>query len=448
MQRLNPCNLFSRGGSPFSRRRTAGLTPPARAPIIGVSVGRSGKGRSGSWSGGGAQAFRAAAAVVETSAVVVGLPVAVFCLMAVVGHFTGNLWARLIPALIVATAVPLAIVERLTRDDLPGTGRTAGALGLMWLGFSVAFVVLAFPVTAPILGAEALRLGESGPRPAAIAAAWLARAPLPEAAGRPRQPERREAPLAEPPATEDASVAAAADGGQTDGGAEVDGALGASDAAPDAPEAPPTEPREPLPLPDLLVEAEGLLVTVSARVAGEDLSSSGVLLDGLGTVATCIDLDGVQDLAVRLPDGTWHRDVGILPSFGAGRGLALLRLEGLAPGPPPVTRADMAAAGPFLALGSPVGLEPLVALAGPGPCPAAPPANEGELLLAADGPTAGLACGPVVTDGAELVGIALEPLPGAPRCLRALPVGQIHVPPRTVEAARPRGARGARARTW
>ena len=63
--------------------------------------------------------LRVAFGVIKGVAITAGFALTVLSLMSLVGLLTGNLWVRLVPALVVGLAPPIIVIERM----LPGEGK-------------------------------------------------------------------------------------------------------------------------------------------------------------------------------------------------------------------------------------------------------------------------------------------------------------------------------------
>jgi len=136
--------------------------------------------------------------VVKIIAIAWGFVATMISLMAVVGALTSNGYARVLVALVVALAVPLAIADSLLPKDDPmrRKGLVTDVLALWFVGFSLAFTGAA-RVTGPLLVREGDRLSTEGYEYVA-AVAYLLGGVRPEAA---------------PPATAAPESTAAADAG-------------------------------------------------------------------------------------------------------------------------------------------------------------------------------------------------------------------------------------------
>ena len=119
--------------------------------------------------------FRVARGVVKTGAIVVGLPLTVLSLMSLVGLATGNFWARIVPAVVVALVGPLLLIGKLAPEDVSKRvrGMPTDVLAVCWLGLAFLFVGVAAPATGPLLVTEADRYAAGGSVTMARAVYWL-----------------------------------------------------------------------------------------------------------------------------------------------------------------------------------------------------------------------------------------------------------------------------------
>jgi hypothetical protein len=102
---------------------------------------------------GRSRAFNFAHRWLKVVAILVGFPVTVICLMALVGRFTGSLNVRIAVALAVAIGVPTIVtwvfVPR--NDPLVAVGMPSETHALALLGFAVLFVVALQSRVQPLL---------------------------------------------------------------------------------------------------------------------------------------------------------------------------------------------------------------------------------------------------------------------------------------------------------
>lgn len=257
----------------------------------------------------------------KVMAIAGGLGGTIVCLMALVGLLYSNLWGQLVPALLVGVGVPLVVVERLSHDRKGRlrTGLASDVLALVWLGFTLIFVVLAFPVTRSVLAREAQVFAEAGAVRTARVVAFMARSQV---------------DLISEEVDVDVSDAGVDDGGGTEaegGAGELD--AGFVDAAIDGDGEiePPPVPTEELPRlapAALLRRIAPSLVTISVRRSDRTTrSGTGFVIDRHGLVVTAAwVMDDASAAAVRLPDGSWCREVALV-ARDLEMGLALLSIE-------------------------------------------------------------------------------------------------------------------------
>lgn len=307
--------------------------------------------------------FRVAHGVVKTVSIVVGLPLTVLALMSLVGLATDSFWIRSIPAVIVALAAPLFLVERLLPDDDQdkAQGLPTDTLALFWLGFALLFVGVGQPVTGGMLRAEAQRYADSSPA-IATSVAWLA-GPVEgtaEASG-----DRAEVD------------AGARDAGPAADAASADAAAGpdadrAADAAPDAGDGSTAEDQPDDPVEartdgasvefspsDIFRKAAPAVVTISVKGERGPGSGTGFFIDDDGTLATNQHVvHKATGVSVKLMDGNWASEVELLFE-DEEVDLALLkvtvdsRIE-----PLPLGDSDEIEVGqPVICIGNPLGLE-------------------------------------------------------------------------------------------
>ena len=266
--------------------------------------------------------------VVKLAAMVVGLPGAVFGLMACVGAITGNGWVRLIVALVVVIAAPLVIAEKFLPHDDPTAARgvPTDVLAVCWLAVTCLFLALAGGPARGLLLREAERNWDAG---------WtsVARAEMRLAGARPVEEATTSSASGGGRAKESASggaVRARKNGSQPRPGKgaarEADGgAVRAADGG--TPDAGTRAERNPA---ELFREFAPAVVTVSTTGRGpfgEGLGGgTGFVLDAEGTIATNEHvIAGAQKIKIKLFDGTVVDDVEILDE-STDDDLALLRI--------------------------------------------------------------------------------------------------------------------------
>ncbi len=275
--------------------------------------------------------------VVKAIALAVGFCAALLCLMASIGAFTGNGYARVLGALAIVLIVPLVIADRLLPDDpLRAKGLTTDVLSVMWLGFGLIFAGALTEKTRPLLTREGDRLLGAGYVTWARAAYVLAQVKA-------AIPEPTPASLANAADTADAGAVGAADaaadaemGADAASQAETQdaGAADAADAAaPNVPDAGESDAgakgasleKTPAELFKLLAPT---VVTIFAK-AGADMQGSGTgfMIDESGTIATNHHvIAGAQQLRIKFHNGAIFDSIELLVDDGA-LDLALLRID-------------------------------------------------------------------------------------------------------------------------
>lgn len=272
--------------------------------------------------------------IVKALAIIVGFSASLLCLMASIGAFTANGYARALGALGIAIVVPLVLADRLVPDDpQKAKGLVTDLLSLLWMGFALIFAGALTAQTRPLLVREGDRLLSSGYVNLARAAYMLAqvRADIPE----PTVPAGPDSPadaglLDAAAADMDAGLDAAAP-------ADAESAdAGAADAAPqdqnpkDAGEADAgvkgaSLEKTPAELFKLLAPT---VVTIFAK-AGADMQGSGTgfMIDESGTIATNHHvIAGAQQLRIKFHNGAIFDSIELLVDDGA-LDLALLRID-------------------------------------------------------------------------------------------------------------------------
>jgi serine protease Do len=237
-------------------------------------------------------------------AVLSGALVTIVCLMAVVGSFTGNGWARLGGALVVGLGVPLLgvdlVMTRVSPEKLRGF--TIDIVAAAYLVFALAFVGAAHGVSQPMLTDEAHRLDDaSWPKVARVAYLLAGEAPAPAAvatAGSDARPEAKPEPVAS--------------------GSDKPAALRVGDG----------KERTPA---QIFTEFAPGVVTILVKGSHGEGGGTGFVLDSAGTIATAYHVvDGAAELKVKLMDGTVADSVEVLAE-NQPQDLALLRIKTAAP---------------------------------------------------------------------------------------------------------------------
>lgn len=404
-------------GTP-SRPARASEKPAAPAPIVKKASGP-------------APAFRIAHGVVKTLSIVVGLPLTVVSLMSLIGLATGNVWIRLVPALVVAVGAPLFLVDKLLPDEASAKSRglVTDVLAVVWLGFGVLYAGVGHPLTGSWLVNEADNFAASGTTSVARVVYWIGGAtpvaPPPETTAPPTDadPATDAGPAADAGADEgDAGPSAAADGGaqaSRDAGAPRadagDGAPAKStgDAGPSKAET--VDLQKHYTPSELFKKVSPAVVTVSARGEGrgaeEERSGTGFFIDEDGTIATNEHvISGAKAVGIKLigegyPGGhQWISSVELLEA-NPDIDLALLRVappEGV--DPLQLGDSDGVTVGDdVICIGNPLGLEHTLSDG----LVSARRLHEGKRWVQMTAPISpGNSGGPVLTLDGRVVGIA------------------------------------------
>jgi S1-C subfamily serine protease len=257
--------------------------------------------------------------ILKLIALVGGLPAATLCLMALVGSFTDNGYARVLVALVVVFAVPLFIADRLlpAHDPTRARGLVSDVCAVTWMLIAFLFVGVAGVGTRPMLTREGDRLVSGGHGEVARAAYLLAAV-------------RAEEPPAPAPA---ASGSADADAGAapSDAGAASSASASAS-AAPDAgPPKAKSAAAEKTPA-ELFKDFSPSVVTIFVhQKGGGEGSGTGFVVDRDGTIATNHHvIDNAGAVRVKYQGGTIFEDVELLADEPA-LDLALIHVNLAAP---------------------------------------------------------------------------------------------------------------------
>jgi serine protease Do len=243
-------------------------------------------------------AFRAVFGLVKIAAIVVGLFASVLSLMAIVGAFTGNGWARVSIALVVAIGVPLLLVDRLLPEDNreAASGLSSDLLAVVWLGFPLVFAAGLYSTARPMLLHEGDRLSSAGWGRLGAAVYFLARADAGDKAVEPAKTPK---------------VAVRPDAAPAKRPARDGGIKARRDARPDAGPAKTVE-RTPA---ELFKENAPSVVTISVTTGHGMAGGTGFILDVDGTIATNHHVvNGATAVRIKLQDGSWVDDVELLTS--------------------------------------------------------------------------------------------------------------------------------------
>jgi serine protease Do len=295
--------------------------------------------------------------VLKLAAFVVGLPAALLCVMALVGAFTDNGYARIIGALVLVIGLPLAIADQLLpkHDPTGSPGLVSDVCAVMWMLVTFVFAGAAGGVTRPLLAREGDRLVGAGHGDIARGAYLLAAVrvdgtalpePAPEASGS--------------AAPSGSAVAPPSDAGA----APVSSAAVASDAG--AAKAKPEKAVDRTPA-DLFKEVSPSVVTLTASAGpGSEGGGTGFLIDKEGTIATNHHvIENATRVRVKFQGGATFDEVEILVDE-ATVDLALLRVNLATPfdgsrldvKPLALANSDEVVVGEHaIVIGNPLGLE-------------------------------------------------------------------------------------------
>ncbi|HZO13801.1 MAG TPA: trypsin-like peptidase domain-containing protein [Polyangiaceae bacterium] len=247
--------------------------------------------------------------VVKAIALPIGALGSVLCLMAIAGLLSPSIWARLPAAVLITLAVPAVIADRLLPEDpkarAPGLVSDVFALG--WLGFVLAFAIVAGSFTSRMLIAEGDRLKDAG-------VPWLPQVVYLLAG----------VDVAAPPVPTAETPVASASGSV---------AVPAS-AAPSARAVPPPVASAPPPSADgemrdaeIFKRYAPAVVTVDLKKGPVEGGGTGFLLDKKGTIATNEHV--IQDASaarIRFMGGAVYEEVWVL-MVDTAADLALLQID-------------------------------------------------------------------------------------------------------------------------
>ncbi|MCK5798946.1 MAG: trypsin-like peptidase domain-containing protein [Deltaproteobacteria bacterium] len=301
-------------------------------------------------------AFRWILRTLKFLCVLVGLPLTILALMAVVGLVTTNGWVRLGVAAALAVIVPLVVVDRaLPKADLDNArGLATDLLALIWIVVPLAFFGLANGMTQDTSAAEGDRLAAAGWKRTASATYWLASVqpvagavtPVVQGKGAASKPTRK-----------------VADQGKASHGKETP-----SSAPSSAPSSVPSSVAKKVPgkaapgkTVTKLSPAEIFLRYAPAVVSIRTNSGSGTgfVIDDIGTIATNRHVvKGATHAQIKLKSGVWIRKVEML-EINKKTDLALLRIT-LPKKVRPVKLADiktLKVGERVIVIGNPLGLE-------------------------------------------------------------------------------------------
>ena len=240
--------------------------------------------------------------VLKLAGIVVGLPAAMICVMALIGGVTDNGYVRVIGALVLVLGLPLFIADRLlpNHDPTRARGLVSDVLAVSWTLATFVIAAALGGTTRPMLGREGDRLVKEGypdvARGAFLLAGLDATIPGPEPA---------------PIASADASASAALSAAPVDAGAPIPGAAPILvDAGKPAVLTPKGSEKNPA---ELFKELAPSVVTVTIKKNGSEGGGTGFLVDNDGTIATNHHvIDAAAAVRVKFQNGTVYEDVELL----------------------------------------------------------------------------------------------------------------------------------------
>lgn len=296
------------------------------------------------------RAYGLARFATKLAAIAVGGTITFLSLMAVVGRFTDNGWARFLVAIVVGIGLPALLADRLLPENpTEGKGMLTSVFAIGLLGFALLFVGVGISLTRGMLTAEAQRLSASGYDTLANTTHWLA--------GGTAEPTT-EAEVV--PAGGKAAVAAPADSEAAAADADADAGPKA-DAGPPKEEVDPTISDRNLPPDEIFKRWAPSVVTIQVEGSHGAFGGAGTgfVIASDGTVATNHHvIANAKSVRVKLMDGTWAAKVELLIQDEA-LDLALLRIT---PSDDlnPVVRGDsksVRVGERAVSIGNPLGLE-------------------------------------------------------------------------------------------
>ena len=360
---------------------------------------------------------------IKLVALAVGFVATAICLMAVVGRFTENGWARSLGALVLTVLVPAVVVDRLLPKDPTekAGGMPSDVFALAWVAFPAVFAVALGSFTQRLLASEGDRLTSSG---------WPNLAWVSYRLGG----LQAVAPEAPPPA----ASASAAVGDEAPSAAAVPAPSDVPSAAPSAGPAPSATPK---PAPGTEVNAAELfkklapaVVTLSIKGSRSEGGGTGFLIDSAGTVVTNHHvIEDAVGCTVKTLSGATYEDVWLL-SDEAASDLALLKIdlqkpkEGTPPDFAPVVLGDsneVQVGEPVFVIGNPLGLEHTLTTG----IVSARRTYEGKKWIQMSAPISpGNSGGPVFDGKGKVIGVATAVIHGYGRAQNlnlAVPVDQV-----------------------
>lgn len=255
--------------------------------------------------------------VLKLAGVVVGLPAAMLCVMALIGGVTENGYVRFLGALVLVLGVPLFVTDRLlpNHDPTRARGLVSDVLAVSWTLMTFVIAAALGGTTRPMLGREGDRLVKAGYPEIARGAFFLAGldATIPS-------------PEPSPVASASASAPAVLSAAPVDAGAPLPTAEPVVDAG-----KPPTPTKSEKNPADLFKELAPSVVTVTIKKNGSEGGGTGFLVDNDGTIATNHHvIDAASAVRVKFKNGTVYEDVELLLDE-ASADLALIHINLAAP---------------------------------------------------------------------------------------------------------------------
>ncbi|MBA3452425.1 MAG: trypsin-like peptidase domain-containing protein [Deltaproteobacteria bacterium] len=275
-----------------------------------------------------------AGGLLKLIALVGGACISVLSLMAIIGTYTDNGWARGGIAVLLALIVPLIFAEGALAKVSPSKvkGVTTDVLAICYLGFALVFVGVAHSYTRPMLESEGQRLASSGMKRMSRAAYFLAGGRSPEVTAAPTLATTPSSPTA--PAEKSPPVAAK------------------------PPELRAGDGKERTPA-ELFTEFAPSVVTIMVKGPMGEGGGTGFIIDANGTVGTNYHvIQHATEIKVKLMDGTIASEVEILVE-NEPNDLALLSIKSDKKLPPvALGDSDKITVGErAVSIGNPVGLE-------------------------------------------------------------------------------------------
>lgn len=263
--------------------------------------------------------FMAFYRALKVIAIAAGFAATLVGLMACIGALTENGYARLLGALFLTIAVPLAVGDRLLPegDTKAGKGIVTDAMAVIWVAFGLVFATVANGSTRGLLTREGDRLQKAGFESVAMVAYFLAGV------------HAQAAPAAAPDASASASASAAAPSAGTSepapsasasASSSASAGASASASAPPKGDAPEKTPAQ------LFKELAPAVVTIFVKGAA-DGGGTGFVIDKNGTIVTNHHvIDEARSVKIKLFSGTSYTDVDLLED-DAALDLAILRID-------------------------------------------------------------------------------------------------------------------------